>query len=95
MHNVPSLRTTIPFLSLQIKLTFFSILNHDFQFVLAEATKTTNIGNSEICAEGDGLFVGTSKLPSSWNICHVCPIYRLFLSGVVRNLTLDLVFSFD
>ncbi|KAJ5976431.1 CheY-like superfamily [Penicillium waksmanii] len=57
-------------LRLNAQRAFITILNHDFQFVLAEATKTTNIGNSELSAEGDGLFVGTSTLTQSWNICQ-------------------------
>ncbi|CAG8193793.1 unnamed protein product [Penicillium salamii] len=57
-------------LRLKAQRAFITILNHDFQFVLAEATKTTNIGNSKLSAEGDGLFVGTSTLTKSWNICQ-------------------------
>ncbi|CAG8930196.1 unnamed protein product [Penicillium salamii] len=57
-------------LRLNAQRAFITILNHDFQFVLAEATKTTNIGNSKLSAEGDGLFVGTSTLTKSWNICQ-------------------------
>jgi hypothetical protein len=60
------------------KVDIFSILNHDYQFILAEATKTTNISNSELSAEGDGLFVGTSTQTTSWSICQVCPDARSF-----------------
>ncbi|KAI3132141.1 hypothetical protein CBS147325_8848 [Penicillium roqueforti] len=55
---------------LNAQRAFITILNHDSQFIIAEATKTTNIGNSKLyTAEGDGLFAGTSTLPNAWNIC--------------------------
>lgn len=48
------------------------ILNRDSQFVLAEATRTTNVGSSTLFGDkGDNLFAGTSTLSNTWNICQV------------------------
>ncbi|CAG8353449.1 unnamed protein product [Penicillium salamii] len=55
---------------LNAQRAFITILNHDSQFIVSEATKTTNIGNSKLSTtEGDELFAGTSTLPNAWNIC--------------------------
>ncbi|KAK9847920.1 Signal transduction histidine kinase-related protein [Penicillium brevicompactum] len=55
---------------LNAQRAFITILNHDSQFIVSEATKTTNSGNSMLStAEGDELFAGTSTLPNAWNIC--------------------------
>ncbi|KAJ6134441.1 hypothetical protein N7523_000763 [Penicillium sp. IBT 18751x] len=60
-------------LRLNAQRAFITILNRDFQFILAEATTDTNIGSSKLASgKGDGLFAGTSTLgnSSSWNICR-------------------------
>ncbi|KAJ5989694.1 hypothetical protein N7481_004904 [Penicillium waksmanii] len=56
---------------LHAQRAFITILNHHSQFIIAEATKTTNLRNSKFStADGDGLFSGTSTLPNIWNICQ-------------------------
>ncbi|KAJ5649324.1 uncharacterized protein N7484_003047 [Penicillium longicatenatum] len=58
-------------LRLNAQRAFITILNRDSQFILAEATKTTNVGSSTLFSEkGDNLFAGTSTLSNTWNICH-------------------------
>ncbi|KAJ6044062.1 uncharacterized protein N7446_002259 [Penicillium canescens] len=58
-------------LRLNAQRAFITILNRDSQFVLAEATKTTNVGSSTLFGEkGDNLFAGTSTLTNTWNICR-------------------------
>ncbi|KAJ5674999.1 uncharacterized protein N7477_004933 [Penicillium maclennaniae] len=60
-------------LRLNAQRAFITILNRDFQFILAEATTDTNIGGSNLASgKGDQLFAGTSTLrnSSSWNICR-------------------------
>ncbi|KAJ5748614.1 uncharacterized protein N7511_010310 [Penicillium nucicola] len=58
-------------LRLNAQRAFITILNRDSQFVLAEATKTTNVGTSTLFGnKGDNLFAGTSTLTSTWNICQ-------------------------
>ncbi|CEJ62180.1 hypothetical protein PMG11_10688 [Penicillium brasilianum] len=58
-------------LRLNAQRAFITILNRDSQFVLAEATKTTNLGSSTLFSEqGDSLFAGTSILSNPWNVCQ-------------------------
>ncbi|OQD87077.1 hypothetical protein PENANT_c006G04209 [Penicillium antarcticum] len=58
-------------LRLNAQRAFITILNRDSQFVLAEATKTTNVGSSTLFgSKGDNLFAGTSTLTNTWNICQ-------------------------
>ncbi|KAJ5117189.1 hypothetical protein N7448_004132 [Penicillium atrosanguineum] len=60
-------------LRLNAQRAFITILNRDFQFILAEATTDTNIGSSKLAfGKRDQLFAGTSTLEnsSSWNICR-------------------------
>ncbi|KAJ5995695.1 hypothetical protein N7481_002672 [Penicillium waksmanii] len=58
-------------LRLNAQRAIITILNRDSQFVLAEATRTTNVGSSTLFGEkGDNLFAGTSTLSSTWNICQ-------------------------
>ncbi|KAJ6110753.1 hypothetical protein N7486_002988 [Penicillium sp. IBT 16267x] len=58
-------------LRLDAQRAFITILNRDSQFILAEATKTTNVGSSTLFGEkGDNLFAGTSTLSNTWNICQ-------------------------
>ncbi|KAJ5561453.1 CheY-like superfamily [Penicillium sp. DV-2018c] len=58
-------------LRLNAQRAFITILNTDSQFILAEATKKTNIGSSQ-SSQGteDRLFAGTSTLSTAWNICQ-------------------------
>lgn len=83
MHSVPLLRTLAHCYGVDLWLTFvsLSILNQDSQFILAEATRNTNGGNSALSVEnGDRLFAGTSTLVDSWNICNVRPPSPLYTS---------------
>ncbi|CAI7587000.1 unnamed protein product [Penicillium pancosmium] len=58
-------------LRLNAQRAIITILNRDSQFVLAEATRTTNLGSSTLFGDkGDNLFAGTSTLSSTWNICQ-------------------------
>ncbi|KAJ5154922.1 CheY-like superfamily [Penicillium coprophilum] len=48
-----------------------AVLNADAQFILAEATRNTNLKSSKSSeGEGDILFAGTSTLSNAWNICQ-------------------------
>ncbi|KAJ5135210.1 CheY-like superfamily [Penicillium bovifimosum] len=58
-------------LRLNAQRAFITILNTDSQFILAEATRNTNIGSSTSPqGEEDELLTGTSTLSSAWNICQ-------------------------
>ncbi|KAJ5524175.1 hypothetical protein N7494_010825 [Penicillium frequentans] len=58
-------------LRLNAQRAFITILDRDSQYILAEATKTTNVGSSTLFGKkGDNLFAGTSTLLNTWNICH-------------------------
>ncbi|KAJ5950345.1 CheY-like superfamily [Penicillium vulpinum] len=58
-------------LRLNAQRAFITVLNTDSQFILAEATRNTNLRSSKSSVgEGDKLFAGTSTLSESWNICQ-------------------------
>ncbi|KAJ5793966.1 CheY-like superfamily [Penicillium paradoxum] len=58
-------------LRLNAQRAFITILNTDSQFILAEATRNTNLRSSKSSVgEGDELFAGTSTLSDAWNICQ-------------------------
>ncbi|KGO50409.1 CheY-like superfamily [Penicillium expansum] len=58
-------------LRLNAQRAFITILNIDSQFILAEATRNTNLRSSNSSVgEGDTLFAGTSTLSDAWNICQ-------------------------
>ncbi|CAG8908343.1 unnamed protein product [Penicillium egyptiacum] len=58
-------------LRLSAQRAFITVLNTDSQFILAEATRNSNLKSSKSSAgEGDTLFAGTSTLPDAWNICQ-------------------------
>ncbi|KAJ5181626.1 hypothetical protein N7449_011773 [Penicillium cf. viridicatum] len=57
-------------LQLNAQRAFITVLNTDSQFILAEATRNTNLRSSKSSlGEGDRLFAGTSTLSDAWNIC--------------------------
>ncbi|KAI2733386.1 hypothetical protein CBS147332_401 [Penicillium roqueforti] len=58
-------------LRLNAQRAFITVLNSDSQFILAEATRNTNLKSSRSSVgEGDRLFAGTSTLSDYWNICQ-------------------------
>ncbi|KAJ5519732.1 CheY-like superfamily [Penicillium fimorum] len=58
-------------LRLNAQRAFITVLNTDSQFILAEATRSTNLKSSKSSVgEGDRLFAGTSTLSNTWNICQ-------------------------
>ncbi|KAJ5211161.1 CheY-like superfamily [Penicillium cf. griseofulvum] len=58
-------------LRLNAQRAFITVLNTDSQFILAEATRNTNLKSSKSSeGEGDRLFAGTSTLSNAWNICQ-------------------------
>ncbi|KAJ5816014.1 CheY-like superfamily [Penicillium robsamsonii] len=58
-------------LRLNAQRAFITVLNTDSQFILAEATRNTNLKSSKSSVgEGDRLFAGTSTLSNTWNICQ-------------------------
>ncbi|KAJ6181131.1 hypothetical protein N7519_011592 [Penicillium mononematosum] len=58
-------------LRLSAQRAFITVLNTDSQFILAEATRNSNLRSSKSSAgEGDTLFAGTSTVPDAWNICQ-------------------------
>ncbi|CAI7627996.1 unnamed protein product [Penicillium glandicola] len=58
-------------LRLNAQRAFITVLNTDSQYILAEATRNTNLGSSNSSVgEGDRLFAGTSTLSDAWNICQ-------------------------
>ncbi|CAI7644939.1 unnamed protein product [Penicillium crustosum] len=58
-------------LQLNAQRAFITVLNTESQFILAEATRNTNLKSSKSSlGEGDKLFAGTSTLSDAWNICQ-------------------------
>ncbi|KAJ5095199.1 hypothetical protein N7532_007490 [Penicillium argentinense] len=58
-------------LRLNAERAFITILNRDSQFILAEATRTTNVGSSKLpVMKENELLTGTSTLADAWNICQ-------------------------
>ncbi|KAJ5956734.1 hypothetical protein N7501_011013 [Penicillium viridicatum] len=58
-------------LQLNVQRAFITVLNTDSQFILAEATRNTNLRSSKSSlGEGDRLFAGTSTFSDAWNICQ-------------------------
>ncbi|CAP92427.1 Pc13g13580 [Penicillium rubens Wisconsin 54-1255] len=58
-------------LRLSAQRAFITVLNTDSQFILAEATRNSNLRSSKSSAgERDTLFAGTSTVLDAWNICQ-------------------------
>ncbi|KAJ5360765.1 CheY-like superfamily [Penicillium concentricum] len=58
-------------LRLNAQRAFITVLNTDSQFILAEATRNSNLKSSKSSVgEGDRLFAGTTTLSDTWNICQ-------------------------
>ena len=49
--------------------SFISLIDHENQFILAEATRSVSLQNPEKSLPGDELFVGAAKLPAAWGLC--------------------------
>ena len=56
-------------LKLQTQRSFISIIDHNSQYILAEATRSVSLNEKEIHAEGDALYLGIQSLPLEWGVC--------------------------
>jgi len=54
---------------LECERSFISLIDHEHQYILAEATRSVSLHNPEKCLPGDELFVGAVKLPAAWGLC--------------------------
>ena len=54
---------------LQTQRAFISIIDHNSQYILAEATRSVSLNEKEIHTEGDGLYLGIQSLPLEWGVC--------------------------
>ncbi|KAE9374282.1 hypothetical protein N431DRAFT_371753 [Stipitochalara longipes BDJ] len=54
---------------LDTERSFISLIDHEHQYILAEATRSVSLQNPEKCLPGDELFVGAVKLPAAWGLC--------------------------
>ncbi|KAJ5930069.1 hypothetical protein N7466_005562 [Penicillium verhagenii] len=74
---------------LNAQRAFITILNRDAQFIIAEATKTTHIGEPGLLVGEQGrLFAGTSTLQSPWNVCQVKSLIRSIISSIKSHYEL-------
>jgi signal transduction histidine kinase/CheY-like chemotaxis protein len=56
-------------LKLGCQRSFVSIIDHNSQYVLAEATKSLSLREQDIHKEGDALYLGIQSLPLYWGVC--------------------------
>jgi signal transduction histidine kinase/CheY-like chemotaxis protein len=56
-------------LKLQCERSFISLIDHNSQYVLAEATKSVSLHEQDIHREGDALYLGIQSLPLHWGVC--------------------------
>ena len=56
-------------LKLQCQRSFVSIIDHNSQYVLAEATRSVSLREQDIHKEGDALYLGIQSLPLYWGVC--------------------------
>ena len=56
-------------LKLQCQRSFVSIIDHNSQFILAEATRSVSLRHRDIHKEGDALYLGIQSLPLYWGVC--------------------------
>ena len=56
-------------LKLGCQRSFISIIDHNTQYVLAEATRTVSLLEQHIHGEGDALFLGVQSLPLHFGVC--------------------------
>lgn len=54
---------------LDVPRAIISLIDHEYQFVLAEATRTVSLQDSKKTDPGDELVVGTVRLPAPWGLC--------------------------
>ena len=56
-------------LKLQCQRSFVSIIDHNSQYVLAEATRSVSLREQDTHKEGDALYLGIQSLPLYWGVC--------------------------
>ena len=56
-------------LKLQCQRSFVSIIDHNSQYVLAEATRSVSLREQDIHGEDDALYLGIQSLPLYWGVC--------------------------
>lgn len=49
--------------------SFISLMDHDNQYVLAEATRSVSLLQQDECDPGDEIYIGPRILDFSWGIC--------------------------
>ena len=54
---------------LESERSFISLIDHENQYILAEATRSVSLQNPEKSLPGDELFAGAVKLPAAWGLC--------------------------
>jgi hypothetical protein len=56
-------------LKLDCQRSFISIIDHNSQYVLAEATRSVSLCEQHIHKQGDALYLGIQSLPLYWGVC--------------------------
>ena len=56
-------------LKLECQRSFVSIIDHNSQYVLAEATRSVSLCEKDIHKQGDALYLGIQSLPLFWGVC--------------------------
>ncbi|KAF3483435.1 uncharacterized protein GIQ15_02759 [Arthroderma uncinatum] len=54
---------------LDCQRSFISLMDHNHQYILAEATRSVSLMSREVCNEGDGVYLGARVLDLVWGVC--------------------------
>jgi hypothetical protein len=54
---------------LNCQRSFISLMDHDNQYILAEATRSVSINDQKACDSGDEIYLGARVLDMAWGVC--------------------------
>ncbi|KAG0648199.1 Autoinducer 2 sensor kinase phosphatase [Hyphodiscus hymeniophilus] len=54
---------------LDCRRSFISLMDHDNQFILAEATRSVSLSDQKVCDDGDEVYLGARVLDMVWGVC--------------------------